>query len=94
MKKYLDRDDELTTILKEILAVMGDNSGLVPLSDISEDTIDHRNKHSVFEGLSGITNNRDNICSLLSHGNQVSAGSVGEFNSIYNTFLGKIRRIR
>lgn len=70
-----------------MLAVQGDNSGLISLGNISEHTVDHTDEHSVFKGLSGITNDGDNIGSLLGHGDQISSGSVGEFDGIDNTFL-------
>ena len=77
----------MTTVFKEISTVKGNNSGLISLGDISEDTINHRDEHSVFQGLSGITDDGDDVGSLLSHSDQISTRTVGEFDGIYNTFL-------
>ena len=73
---YLYRDDELTVVFKEIFAVQGDNSSLISLGNIGEDTINHTDKHSVFKRLSGISDYGDDISSLLGHGDKISSGTV------------------
>lgn len=78
----LDGDDEPTVDLEEHLSVQGDNSSLIGLGDVTEDAINHTNKHSVLKRLSGILQDRDNIWSLLGHVGQITSRSVGELNSI------------
>ena len=73
---YLYRDDELTVIFKEIFAVQGDNSSLISLGNISEDTINHTDKHSVFKRLSGISDYGDDVGSLLCHGDEISSRTI------------------
>lgn len=53
----LDGDEEPTTLLQEQLGVDTDNSGLIGLSNIGENDIDHREKHPVGHGLTSILDN-------------------------------------
>jgi len=83
----------LATVLQEIFAVQSDNSSLISLGNIGEDTVNHTDEHSVFKGLSGITNDGDDVSSLLGHSDQISSGSVGEFDSVDDTFLFYVRTL-
>lgn len=84
---YLDGNNEMSSVLQEILRVESDDTGLIRLSDISEDNVDHADQHSVFEWLSGVTDDWNNVESFLGHVDEVSSGSWREFNSINNTIL-------
>lgn len=75
----------MTLVLEEILRVESDNTGLIRLSNISEDDINHTDKHSIFLRVTSILNNGDDVCSLLSKVNQITARSMRELNSIDNT---------
>jgi hypothetical protein len=81
----LDGDDDSSLVLEEQVCVQGDNSGLIRLGNIGEDSIDHTDKHSVLLGVSSILNDGDDVRSLLGHAYQVSAGSVGELNGVDGT---------
>lgn len=78
----LDGDHEMSSVLKEILGIDSNDSGLIWLGDIGENDINHTDQESVLKGSSGISNNGDNIGSLLGHIYKVSSGSVGELDSI------------
>jgi hypothetical protein len=78
----LDRHNDTTTGLQEQVGVQADNSGLVRLSNIGEDDINHADQHSVSQGVSGVFNNGDDVGAVGSHADQITARSVREFNSV------------
>lgn len=77
------------------MAVLGDDSSLIWLSNVSEDNVDHTDQESVVLGFSGIVDDWDDVGSLFSHVDQISSDSVGEFDSVHNTFRANdIRDVR
>lgn len=84
----------MSSIPQEVLTVNAHDSGLVWLCDISEHHIDHANKHSVLQGLTSVSDNGDNIGSLLRHVHQVSSGSMGELHCIDHAILNTIIKRR
>ena len=78
----LDSDDEVTAVLDEHSSVEAENTGLIWLGDIGKDDIDHRYEHSVLLGMSGVLNNGDDICTLLSHVDEITTDTLGELNSV------------
>lgn len=58
----LDRDEETTTLLQEVFRVKTNDSGLIGLGNVSEDDIDHGEKHAVSHRLAGIFHDGDNVC--------------------------------
>jgi len=78
----LDSNNEMATVLDEHGGVKSENTGLIWLGDIGEDDIDHRHKHSVLLRVSGVLNNGDDIGSLFSHVDEVTADSLGEFDGV------------
>lgn len=82
----LDGNDDRTTVLQKVVGVESDNSGLIRLSDICENDIDHLNEHSVFLRMSRIFNDWDDICSLFGHSNQISSWSMREFDGVNDSF--------
>jgi len=64
-----DGDDEMSSVLYEVSSVKSENTGLIWLSDISEDDINHRHEHSIFLWMSSILNDWDNVGSLFGHVN-------------------------
>ena len=78
----LDGNDEVSTVLHEHVGVVSQDSSLIGLGDISEDNVDHRYKHSVFLGVSGILNNGDDVGTFLGHVDEVTSDSLGEFNGV------------
>ena len=69
----LDGDDNGSAVLQEVVSVQRNDTGLVRLSDIGKDDVDHLNEHSVLLRVSGVLDNGDNVCSLLGHANEISA---------------------
>ncbi len=76
----LDGDKDTTSNLQEQVGVKTDNTGLIWLSNIGEDNIDHRDEHSVAEWVACILDDWDNIGAVGSHVDQITAGSVGELD--------------
>lgn len=80
--RCLNSDDEVTSVLDEHAGVQTKNTGLIWLGDISENHITHGHEHSVLLGVSGVLDNRDDICSLLSHVDQVTSDTLREFDGV------------
>lgn len=78
----LDGDQDTTALLEEHVSVQTDNTGLVRLGNVGKDDIDHGDEHAVAERVTGILNNGDNIGTVSSHADQVTAGTVGELNGV------------
>ena len=57
----LDGDDEVTAGFEEVLGVDGDDTSLIRLGDVSKDHIDHANQHAVFQRVSGVFHDRDDV---------------------------------
>jgi hypothetical protein len=91
----LDRDDNVAIVLQEVVSIESDDTSLIRLSNISENNIDHRDKHAVLVGVTSIFNDWDNVCSLLGHIDQITSRSVRELNGIDSTFgtnnVGNVR---
>jgi len=81
----LDGDDEVTSILNKHRRVKSEDASLIWLRDVGENAVDHRDEHSVLLGVSCVLNDWDNVGSLLSHVDKVTADTLGEFNSIDGT---------
>jgi len=78
----LDGDDDGTAVLQEVVGVQSDDTGLIGLSDIGKDDIDHLNEHSVLLRVSGVLDDGDDVGSLLGHTDQITAGSVRELDGV------------
>ena len=57
------------------------DSGLIWLRNICKNDIDHPNEHTVPKGLSGVFDDWNNVGTVCSHVDEISAGSMREFNS-------------
>ena len=82
----LDRDDKVTLRFQKVVGIESHDSGLIGLGNVSENTVNHADEHSVFVGVSGILDDGDDVGSLLRDVEKISAGSVGEFNGVDETF--------
>lgn len=78
----LDGDDHTTTGLEEHVGVQSDDTGLVGLGNIGEDDVDHGDEHAVAQRVSGVLDNGDNVGAVSRHADQVTAGTVGEFDTV------------
>ena len=78
----LDTDKDTAASLQEKMGVETDNTGLIRLGNVSEDDIDHANEHAVAERVTGVLDDGDNVGTVGSHANQVTARTVGELDSI------------
>ena len=83
----LDRDYNTTADLEELMCVETDDTGLIGLCDVGEDTVDHADEHAVLQGVSGVLNDRNDIRAVRSHVDQISAGAVRELYSEDSTSL-------
>jgi hypothetical protein len=77
----LDGDDDTTADLQEEASVKTDDTGLIGLGNIGEDAIDHTDEHTVLEGVTGILDDRDDVCAVGGHVDQITAGAVRELYS-------------
>lgn len=83
----LDGDNNTTANLQEHVGVEGNNTGLIRLSNIGEDAVDHGDQHSVSEGVSGVFDNRNNVGSALSHVDKITSTSVRELDGLRDARL-------
>lgn len=81
----LDRDNDTATSLKEQMCVQSDDTCLIRLRHIGKDTVDHTNKHAVFQWVTGILDNRDDIRPLRRQTDQVTTRAVGELDGVDDT---------
>jgi hypothetical protein len=77
----LDGDDDTTADLQEETSVETDDTGLIGLGNVGEDAVDHADKHTVLEGVTGILNDGDDVGAVGGHVDQITAGAVREFDS-------------
>lgn len=78
----LDRDHDTTTLLEEQVGVESDDTGLVRLGNVGEDGVDHGDKHTVLERVTGVLDNGDDVGAVSGHVDKVTAGTVGELDSV------------
>lgn len=78
----LNTDNATTLTLEEHVRIETDDTGLVRLGNIGEDCVDHGDKHTVAERVSGILDNGDNVGAVGGHANQVTTRTVGELNGV------------
>jgi hypothetical protein len=55
----------VTSVFKEIVSIESNNLGLVRLSNIGKDDIDHADEHAVLVWVPGVLNDGDNVGALL-----------------------------
>lgn len=79
----LDGDDNTTADLEEHVGVEGDDAGLVGLSNVGEDAVDHGHKHAVPQRVARVVDDRDYVRPVLRHVHQVPAAAVAELNRVH-----------
>ena len=55
----LDRDDEVTASLQEMMRVEGNDTGLIWLGNIGKDAVNHADQHSVLPWVASVLDNWD-----------------------------------
>lgn len=78
----LDGDEHTTTNLEEPVGVHGNDASLIGLGNVGKDDIDHGDNHAVASGLTGVLDNRNDVGTLRSHGNQITARARGELDGV------------
>ena len=63
------------------MSVQSNNTCLIGLRNIGEDAVDHADEHAVLERVTGVLDDRNNVCAVCGHVDQVATRSVGEFDS-------------
>jgi len=76
----------VAAFLEKMVRIEGNDTGLVWLRDIGEDAINHADEHSVLVRVSGVLDNRNNICPRLGHVEQISSRAVRELDSVDESF--------
>ena len=72
----------MTSSFQKVVGVERNDTGLIWLGDISENTVDHSDQHAVFPGVTRVFDNWDNVRSLFSDVEQVAARSVRKFDGV------------
>lgn len=80
--RCLDGNDEVATVLDEHGGVETENTRLIGLRNIGENDVNHRHEHAVLLRMSSVLDDGDHIRSLLCHIDEITAGSLREFNSV------------
>ena len=57
----------MASILQEVMGIESHNTGLIGLGNIGKDNIDHTDEHSVFQWVSSVFDNRNDIGSQFSN---------------------------
>ena len=78
----LDTDNDTTLALEEHVRIKADNTGLVRLGNVGKDSVDHGDEHTVAKRVTGILDDGDNVGTVGSHANQVTARTVRELNGV------------
>lgn len=81
----LDGDDDTSLVLQEQVGVQSNNTSLIWLSHIGENSVDHTDQHTVLLWVTSIVNDRNDVRSLLGHADQLSTWSVRELNGVNHT---------
>ena len=82
-----DRYDLLPSRFYKTVGIDGNNTSLIRLSYVSKDGINHGDKEPVLMGMSSIFNNGYDVGTFLGHIDQITSGSVREFNGVHHSFL-------
>lgn len=85
----LDGNDNTTAVLEEQMGVQADDTSLVRLGNIGEDAVDHGDEHAVLQRVTGVLDNGDDVGAVSGHVDKVTAGTVGELNSVDGTCDGQ-----
>lgn len=75
----------MAVVLQEMVGVDTNDAGLIRLSNISKDDIDHADQHTVLVGVAGVLDDRDNVGALLGHVDQIASRTVRELDGVDKT---------
>lgn len=81
----LDGDDDMSTVLQELMSVQRDDTSLIGLGNVSKDDINHTDEHTVTLRHTGILDDGDDVGTLLGHVEQVTAHTMGELDGVDET---------
>lgn len=77
------------------LTIETDNTGLIGLSNIGEDAVDHADQHAVLERVTGVLDNGNDVCAVGSHVDQITTGAVRELDGKHGALgannIGNVR---
>lgn len=76
----LDGDDDTTANLEELVCIQPDDTSLIWLGDVSEDAVDHADKHAVLERMSCVFDDGNDVGAVSSHINEIATGTVRELD--------------
>lgn len=62
------------------MGVETDDTGLIGLSNVGENAVDHAHEHAVLERVTGVLNDGNNVGAVGGHVDKISAGTVGELD--------------
>mmetsp|Transcript_466 Transcript_466/g.982 ORF Transcript_466/g.982 Transcript_466/m.982 type:complete len:245 (-) Transcript_466:205-939(-) len=70
-----------------MMRIEGYDTSLIRLGNIGKHNVYHSDQHAVFERVTGILHNRNDVCAQLSNSQQVASGTVRKFYGVYGSFL-------
>ena len=62
------------------MSIYTNNPSLIRLRNIREDRINHGDKHTVFERVARVLDDWNDVCAVCGHVNEISSGSMREFD--------------
>jgi len=81
----LDGNKNTTADLQEQVSVETDDTGLIGLGNIGEDAVDHADEHTVLERVTGVLDDGDDVGTVGSHVDKITAGTVRELDGVNGT---------
>jgi len=75
----------MPSILQKVMRIQCHNPRLIRLSNIGKYAVDHTHEHAIFEGVSCILDDGNDIGSSFGDVEEVAARSVGEFDGVYSS---------
>mmetsp|Transcript_9422 Transcript_9422/g.14216 ORF Transcript_9422/g.14216 Transcript_9422/m.14216 type:complete len:262 (-) Transcript_9422:101-886(-) len=85
----------MPAILQKVVTIQSDNSCLIGLCNIRKYDINHAYKHAVFQWVSCILNNGDNVGTCLGNIDEVTSRTVREFNCVnHSSWSNNVRNVR
>ena len=80
--RSLNRNHRMSPILQKVMRIQSHNSCLIGLGNIGKYTIDHTDEHAVFEGMTRVFDDGNDVGSGFGNVEEVASRSVGEFNGV------------
>lgn len=71
--RSFDGDDDVSSVLEEVMSIQSDDTCLIWLGDIGENDIDHGYEHAVLHGVTGVLDDGDDVCAPTCHADEITS---------------------